>query len=112
MHWLSRVPGQITDHIHAVGAVGKELENYRHHAMQDWETILTQRARELKPRGRLVMSNFCIDEQGYHLGNTGGVNMFDTFNDLWRAFVDDGIITEREYQSTNFPQFYKTLQEY
>jgi len=112
MHWLSRVPGTITDHVHAVGACGEELERYRLYAMTDWETILTERARELKHGARLVMSNFCVDEQGYHIGNTGGVNMFDTFNELWRAFVDDGLITEQEYQSTNFPQYYKTLDEY
>ena len=112
MHWLSRLPGDITDHVQAVGAHGRELETFREHAMRDWETILVHRARELKPGGRLVMSNFCIDEQGRYLGNTDGVNMFDTFNALWRAMVDAGRITEEEYQRTAFPQFYKTVDEY
>jgi len=112
MHWLSTLPGRITGHVHAVGATGDELEAFRAQAMKDWESILLERARELRPGGRLVMSNFCKDEQGRYLGNTDGVNMFDTFNVLWRAMVDDGSITEAEYDATAFPQFYKTLGEY
>ena len=112
MHWLSALPGPITDHVQAVGARGTELERFRAHAMRDWERILLHRARELAPGGRLVMSNFCVDEQGRYLGNTGGVNMFDTFNELWRSMAERGRITEQEYQRTAFPQFYKTVEEY
>ena len=112
MHWLSRVPGRISDHVHAVGARGAELEAFRAQGMADWETILLHRARELRPGARLVMSNFCIDEEGRYLGNTGGVSMFDTFDRLWRAKVDDGTISEEEYRATAFPQFYKNVEEY
>jgi hypothetical protein len=112
MHWLSRLPGRITDHVHAVGARGDELEVYRAQALADWETILLQRARELRSGARLVMSNFCIDEQGRYLGGTDGVNMFDTFNQLWREMAGAGDITQAEYQRTAFPQFYKNVDEY
>ena len=112
MHWTSALPGRISNHVHAVGAKGEELETFRRFALADWETILLNRARELKSGARLVMSNFCIDEQGRYLGNTGGVNMFDTFAMLWRRLVEDGAITEAEYLNTAFPQFYKTVEEY
>lgn len=112
MHWLSGTPGRISDHVHAVGARGEELEAFRRFAISDWETILINRSRELKRGGRLVMSNFCIDEQGRYLGNTGGVNMFETFNELWHRLVDDGTITGDEYANTAFPQFYKSVEEY
>ena len=112
MHWLSSLPGRISDHVHAVGASGAELEAFRAHALRDWESILLHRARELRSGGRLVMSNFCIDEQGRYLGNTGGVNMFDTFDALWRAMAEDGEISDEEYRATAFPQFYKTVDEY
>ena len=39
----------------------------------DWERILTSRARDLAPGGRLVLVNFGIDEAGRYLGATGGV---------------------------------------
>lgn len=112
MHWLSARPGRISDHVHAVGASGAELEAFRTHALRDWDAILLERARELRPGARLVMSNFCIDEQGRYLGNIGGVNMFDTFDALWRAMADEGEITQAEYRDTAFPQFYKTVAEY
>ena len=112
MHWTSAVAGPISNHVHAVGARGEELETFRRFALADWDTILLARARELKPGGRLVMSNFCIDEEGRYLGNTGGVNMFDTFDLLWRKLVEEGAITQAEYARTVFPQFYKTVDEY
>ena len=112
MHWISGMPGRIRNHVHAVGAIGDELETFRRFALSDWETLLLNRARELTCGGRLVMSNFCIDEQGRYLGNTGGVSMFDTFDMLWRRLVDDGTITDEEYANTAFPQFYKTVEEY
>lgn len=112
MHWISALPGRISNHVHAVGAQGEELESFRRFALADWERILVNRARELKSGARLVMSNFCIDEKGRYLGNTGGVNMFDTFAMLWRRLVEDGSITEAEFLDTAFPQFYKTVEEY
>jgi len=112
MHWTSGMPGRISNHVHAVGAKGEELEAFRRFALADWERILVNRALELKSGARLVMSNFCIDEQGRYLGNTGGVNMFDSFAMLWRRLVEDGTITEAEFLNTAFPQFYKTVEEY
>lgn len=52
--------------------------------------------RELTPGGRLVLVNFGKDEAGRYLGNTGGINMFDTFNTLWQRFAAEGVITGEE----------------
>ena len=46
------------------------------------------------------------------MGNTGGANMFDVMNRLWRALADDGTITESEYRRTTIPQFYRTPAEF
>ena len=112
MHWSSRLPGSISDHLHAVGAQGAERQAFTDVGMKDWETILLNRARELEPGGRLVLVNFCIDEAGRYLGNTVGANMFDTFNALWAALRDEGVITAAEYRNTNFPQYYKNVEEF
>jgi len=112
MHWLSRKPCDITDHIQAVGASGAELDAFAEQARHDWETILLQRARELIPGGRLVLVNFVKDEAGRYLGNTGGVSMFDTFNGLWRRFVAEGAISREEYVRMTLPQYYKTVEEF
>lgn len=112
MHWLSRKPGNISDHVHMVGASGEELANFAEQGRRDWETILLRRAAELVPGGRLVLVNFARDEQGRHLGNTGGVHMFDTFNESWQSFLDDGDISVDEYRNMTLPQYYNTVQEF
>ena len=112
MHWLSARPGPIADHVQAVGATGAERDLFRRQAMTDWETILLARARELVRGGKLVLANFCEDEQGRYLGGTGGVDMFDTFAKHWRNLMKKGRITEAEYRDGNLQQFYKTVDEF
>ena len=112
MHWLSGKPRDITGHVHAVGAHGEELQAFAEQGGRDWETILLRRAEELRPGGRLVLANFCKDQEGRYLGNTGGVHMFDTFNRLWRDLVAEGTVEEDEYQAMTLPQYYKTVEEF
>ena len=92
-HYIVSNPCNITDHVHMVGASGEERVAYEAQGAKDWETMLLRRAEELKTGGRLCLFNFGIDEEGRYLGSTGGRNMFDTFAELWRELVDDGIIT-------------------
>jgi hypothetical protein len=112
MHWLSRKPCDLADHVHAVGASGAELATFAEQGRRDWETLLLRRARELVPGGRLVLVNFCKDEAGRYLGNTGGVNLFDTLNALWWRFATERVITGEEYVAMTFPQYYKTVEEF
>ncbi len=112
MHWLSTRPGVIADHVQAVGATQAERAPYREQARIDWSAILLARARELVPGGKLVLANFCEDEQGRHLGSTGGVDMFDTFAKHWRNLVKAGAITDAEYRAGTLQQFYRTVGEF
>jgi SAM-dependent methyltransferase len=112
MHWLSQKPCDIKNHVHMVGASGNDKQQFHVQAANDWQTILLARARELKPGGKLVLVNFCIDEQGRYLGNTGGVNMFNNFNQNWQQFVDDGVIDGNEYEAMTLPQYYNTVDEF
>lgn len=112
MHWLSKKPCNISDHIHMVGASGVELDNFAWHAAADWESILLRRARELVPGGRLVLINFCRDQQGQYLGNTGGINMFDQFNLNWQTLLQDGVVTADEYKAMTLPQYYNSVDEF
>jgi hypothetical protein len=111
-HYISQIPVNIKNHVHMVGAEGAERAAFKEQGRVDWESILLNRTRELVSGGRLVMFNFGIDEEGRYLGNSGGINMFDTFNNLWAALVEDGSISEDEYLSTNFPQHYRTVEEF
>ena len=112
MHWLSAKPCDISSHVHMVGASGDELDKFRSQAQRDWEQILLCRAAELAPGGRLVLINFAIDDEGRYLGNTGGVNMFDMFNEIWQQFVDEKRIEQSEYAAMTLPQYYNNLDEF
>lgn len=112
MHWLSDKVCNISNHVQAVGAVGEELQAYRRQAHSDWRQILLHRARELKPGGKLVLINFARDEQGRYLGNTDGINMFDTFNQIWLDFLADKRISREEYNNMTLPQYYNTVEEF
>ncbi len=112
MHWLSRKVCNITNHVQAVGAQGAELDAYRQQAYSDWRQILTHRGRELKPGGRLVLINFGVDNEGRYLGNTGGINMFDTFNQIWQSFVVEKRISQQEYENMTLPQYYNSVEEF
>ena len=110
-HYISERPGPISNHVHMVGAKGMELAAYAEQGRADWERILGNRAAELVPGGRLVLLNFCRDEEGRYLGGTEGVNMFHTFDRLWREMAEDGAISMAEYQDTVFPQYYRDVTE-
>ncbi len=112
MHWLSGKPGDISDHVHMVGASGAELEAFRARAHDDWRQILLCRAAELVSGGRLVLVNFCIDGDGRHLGNTGGIDMFETFARIWSEFLAEGRIDRDEYVAMTLPQYYNTVEEF
>jgi len=112
MHWMSQKICNISNHVQAVGAEGEELERFRAQAHKDWRQILLHRATELKPGGKLVLINFGCDEQGRYLGNTGGVNMFDTFNQIWQSFLQQGRIERQEYENMTLPQYYNTVEEF
>ena len=112
MHYISEKPCTIDNHVHMVGARGDALAAFAEQARRNWEDLLSARAKELRPGGRLVMLNFGIDEQGRYLGNTGGINMFDTFAEIWRAMSEEGVITKDEFINTAFPQYYRTVEEF
>jgi hypothetical protein len=87
------------------------LAAFAEQGRRDWETILLHWARELVPGGRFVLVNMCQDEGGRYLGNTSGINMYDTLNALWRRFVADGVIRSEEYVRLTFPHYYRTVAE-
>ena len=111
-HYVTAAPCEIADHVHMVGAASEERAAFVAKGAEDWQSMLLRRAEEMKPGARLCLFNFGIDEQGRYLGNTGGVNMFDTFAKHWRAMRDEGLITAREFAATNFPQHYQTEAEF
>lgn len=112
MHYISEKPCEIGNHVHIVGAQVETRTAYAARAATDWENILLGRAGELRAGGRLVFMNFCKDEKGRYLGNTDGIDMFDTFNSLWQDMRDEGRITSTEYIQASFSQYFRTKEEF
>jgi len=112
MHYVSEKPCELTSHVHMVGALAEEQQQFRDQAAKDWERILLARAAELIPGGRFICFNFGIDENGHFLGHTGGVHMFDQFDRHWKALRDQGTISDEEYTRATFTQHYRTMDEF
>lgn len=107
MHWLSEVPAVLTDHIHSVESRDEQgLLSYQKLAEKNWRQILQSRWAELKPGSYFFVLNFCRSPEGRYLGHTTGKSMFTTFANLWRELV-----TQEEFRQTNFPQYYRSLDE-
>lgn len=107
MHWLTTVPTKIPDALHSA-CTGDSATRaaFEAQAAKDWEHILRQRARELKPGGQMVIANFAVDEQGQFLGtsNRVGASMHHTFSELWQQVAGDEV-----HAATNFCNEYRPL---
>jgi len=112
MHYLSRLPTTMEDHVHAATARGAEREAFAAQAAVDWETILLHRARELVSGGQLVLANFSVDEAGRYTGATGSRNLFETLAHHWRALHEDGTITLDERRRGTFMQYHRSIPEF
>ena len=111
-HYITEIPAVIEDHVHMTRATGDVRAAFEAKGAEDWENFLLMRARELKSGGALALFNFGIDEEGRWLGHTGGVTMFDRFNAHWKAMAEEGRIAVEEYRRTNFPQVYRTVEQF
>ncbi|CAE7248334.1 IAMT1 [Symbiodinium sp. KB8] len=117
MHWTSAVPCPIPGTLHSVMAPEEVRARYAAQSGADWAKILEQRAKEMRPGARLIMANFCVDDKGCYLGYTtphGGpsANMHGLFAKHWAELRDSGRITAEEFDATNFPQHYRTVDEF
>jgi hypothetical protein len=61
----------------------------------------------------MVIVNFAKDENSNFLGESDRIehNMHGWFRDLWQAMADEGTITQKEFEATNFPNQYRSIEE-
>ncbi|CAL4234931.1 unnamed protein product, partial [Meganyctiphanes norvegica] len=113
MHWLQKKPCNLTNALHHTLATNpKEKQLFAEQAAKDWEQNLLHRAAELTPGGHIVIVNFCVDDKGHHLGNVNRKqSMFERMTSLWRKLVQEGTITQSEFDNTNFINYYRTKEE-
>ena len=92
VNWLSRVPALIPGHFHSLRAIGAAREAFDAQAATDWLTLLSLRAHELRPTGRLVILTPSVDENGIN----GAELLYDIANDSIAELVARGTISETE----------------
>lgn len=113
LHWLSRVPGPLTTHLHANSAEPAEREVYRTQALIDFEQLMLQRAKELKPGGQLVLVNLAEADDGQSLGkNHRDQPLFDYLQDEFARTLAEHQLPEQIGREVAFQNYYKTKADF
>lgn len=95
-------------------AVGEEKAMFAATAAKDWERLLLARASELAVGGRSVLSNLCVDEStGWYYSSTDyGKSLYTEVSDCLRSMVNDGLLTDLEFEWATSPEYYRTIAEH
>lgn len=65
VHWLSRVPAPIPDHVHVAYSRDETARAaYARQAAHDWQDFIAFRGRELRRGGRLLVMTTAVDVEG------------------------------------------------
>jgi len=108
VHWLSKVPCSIPNHVYAQRVGETVREAYAEQASEDWRRFLGHRARELRPSGELIVVAVTTDDTG----STGGESLMDLTNDPLLSMVDARAIRPEEYGRMNMPAYHRTMKEF
>jgi hypothetical protein len=108
VHWLSKVPCSIPDHVYAQRAGQRVRKAYSEQASEDWQRFLGHRARELRPGGELIVVAVTTDDTG----STGGESLLDLTNEPVLAMFEAGFIRPEEYRRMNMPAYHRTMEEF
>ena len=99
VHWLSRVPAAIPDHVHvALSRDDDAIAAYSRQAADDWIAFLTARSRELVPGGRLVILTMAKDE-----GEAGYQPLLEALRHELTDMVADGVVSRDEVTRMAIP---------
>jgi hypothetical protein len=108
IHWLSRVPATIPDHIWSNRASGTVKEAFARQSEVDWRAFLDHRSHELRPGGRLVVLGGASADDG----SSGAEGLMDMANTTLQEMVDGGTLRSGEYQRMVIPTYNRTLKEF
>ncbi|HXY94690.1 MAG TPA: SAM-dependent methyltransferase [Acidimicrobiia bacterium] len=108
VHWLSRVPVPVPDHVYCAFATGESREALARQSAADWEAFLVARAAELRAGGQVVVVGGAATDDGA----SGAEALMSALNDALRDAVADGNVTEAEYGHMTVPTWNRTLAEF
>lgn len=100
IHWLSRVPCGIEDHIQVNHCSDEKVRSaFARQAAHDWHEFVAFRGRELSPGGRLVVMTMAIAEDG----EFGYRPLLAAIVDSLAELVGAGLITDDEVAAMCIP---------
>ena len=108
VHWLSRQPEYLTDHIWYSLARGESHEQWAGQSAADWHTFLHQRATELVPTGRIILIGGAANEEG----ECGFEPLLDLANQVLMEMVEGKAISAEEYLRMCIPAYARTPREW
>ncbi|MEW6542765.1 MAG: SAM-dependent methyltransferase [Nitrospirota bacterium] len=108
LHWLSKVPATMPDHIWTPRATGQLAEAFAKQGREDWQRFLEHRAHELRPGGRLVILAGAADERGL----SGGEGLLDLANRALRELTEARALRTGEYERMLVPTYNRRIEEF
>ena len=100
IHWLSRVPAPIPDHVHVAYSRDESVRTaYARQAAHDWHEFIAFRGRELRRGGRLVVMTTAVDENG----EAGYRPLLNALVDSIDELAADGLVTTDEVHRMGVP---------
>lgn len=109
LHWLSAVPQDVPGQVYSnLLPDGPAREAFRARAAQDWETFLTERARELVDHGELVLVSGASEPDG----TSGAEGLFTMIGAELDAMVEAGTLRQGESDRIYYPTWNRTPQEW
>lgn len=108
VHWLSRVPEPVPDHIYCSFATGSARDALREQSALDWRAFLAHRAHELRPGARLIVIGGAARDDGA----SGAEGLMELALAALQGLVDDGVIDAGELRRMTIPTWNRTTAEF
>jgi hypothetical protein len=105
VQWLSRVPCAIPDQVQVAYSHDAAARSaFAKQAVEDWQTFLTMRSRELHPGGRLLVLTMATDDSR----DFGYRPIRDVIYETLIGMVDRGLIRNEEFRRMVIPTVGRT----
>ncbi|CAF1271871.1 unnamed protein product [Adineta steineri] len=104
IHWLSKMPCNLSNHCLCFFAVGDELAAFQDQSRLDYIQFLEHRSHELRPGGVLILANVCLDNQG----KSGLENVMD----LLYKCAQQASFTEQELLDYTIPFYARSYKDF
>lgn len=108
VHWLSRLPAAVPDHISSGHAPPTIRTLFAEQARKDWACFLEHRAHELHAGGRLIVLAGSSDAGGLY----GGELLYNVANGVLHEMVREGRLHRPEYERMTVPTYHRTVEEF